>query len=89
MISVDDDSEYTITIADLIKTLSKLDEFILLIWTSSDLPFKFTDKDDFLFLQESVKIVTDCKVEYIFYDIITGLKVIYYDECERMAVGYG
>ena len=89
MISVEDNSEFTITVADLIKTLAKLDKFTLFIWVSTlQLPFEFTEMDDFMFMQESLKVITDTDVEYIFYDIITGLKVVYYDDYERMAIGY-
>lgn len=88
MIAKCEDCEYTVSIADLMVTLSKLDKFRLLIWIGSELPFVYTQDDDFKFLQESLKIVTDSAIEYIFYDIITGLRVEYYDNNERMAKGY-
>lgn len=78
MIAKCDECEYTVSVADLMVTLDKLDKFDLKIWiSSSELPFEYSEKDDFQFLQESLKIVTDTVVEYIFYDIITLVRVEY------------
>ena len=89
MIGVENESEFTVTIADVIKTLDKLDDFIVRVWISSnELPIEFSNDDDVLFMQESVKIVTNQTVKYIFYDIITGLE-IEYDNFKELAIGYG
>lgn len=78
MIAKCEDCEYTVSIADLMVTLSKLDKFELKIWiTGTELPFEYSEKDDFKFLQESLKIVTDSAVEYIFYDIIQLVRINY------------
>lgn len=84
MIAKCDDCEYTVSIADLMSTLSFLDEFELKIWISgSELPLEYDESDDFKFLQESLKIVTDTAIEYIFYDIIQLVRINY--ASERMA----
>ena len=78
MIAKCDDCEYTVSIADLMSTLSFLDKFTLKIWISgSELPFEYTEADDFKFLQESLKIMTDTAIEYIFYDIIQLVRINY------------
>ena len=78
MIAKCDECEYTISIADLMSTLSFLDKFELKIWIrGSELPMEYTERDDFKFLQESIKIVTDSAIEYIFYDIIDLVRVNY------------
>lgn len=78
MIAKCDDCEYSITIADLMVTLSQLDEFNLKIWiTGSELAFEYSEKDDFKFLQESLKVVTATAIEYIFYDIIQLVRINY------------
>ena len=78
MIAKCEDCEYTVTIADLMVTLSKLEKFNLRLWvTGSELPLEYSEKDDFKFLQESLKVVTDSAIEYIYYDIITLVRVNY------------
>ena len=78
MISLCEDCEYTVLIANLIETLSSVERFSLKIWVSNvELPFKFNESDDIQFLQEGVRIERDGKIEYIFYDLITHIKVVY------------
>lgn len=78
MIAKCDDCEYTISIADLMVTLSQLDNFTLKIWIGNNpLAFEYSEKDDFKFLQESLKIVTSSAVEYIFYDTIELVRINY------------
>ena len=78
MIAKCEDCEYTISIADLMITLSELDKFTLKIWiTGTELALEYTDEDDFKFLQESLKVVTDSAIEYIYYDIITLVRINY------------
>ena len=79
MIELHDDSEFTILIADLIKTLSAFDKglFNLKIWVnSSELPFEFENSCDFLFLQEGIRIIDGNKVKYIWYDTITHIELV-------------
>lgn len=71
------DGEFTFTISDLIQTLSKLDNFKLKIWVSNvELPFTYTEKCDFVFLQESIRVTKDNHIEYVLYDYISYLKVV-------------
>lgn len=78
MIAKCDECEYSISIADLMVTLSQLDKFDLKIWiTGSELPFEYSQQDDIKFLQESMKVVTDSAIEYIFYDIIRLVRINY------------
>ena len=77
MISVCQDCEYTVLIADLIETLSAMDKFVLRIWIgNNELPFLFNHEYDIKFLQEGIRIQKMNVVEYIFYDVITELRVI-------------
>lgn len=70
------DCEYTITIADLMTQLSQLEHFIIYFWiNSSEIPEKFDESWDFLFLQESVKISNDNEIKYVHYDVITFIRV--------------
>ena len=79
MITVEDDCEFTILVADLIKTLALFDKklFELDIWVSGcELPLTFENSCDFHFMQEGVRIIRGNIVEYVFYDVITYVKVI-------------
>lgn len=77
MIYKAEDCEYTILIADLMVTLDSLDEFIIKLWIGSkDLPFKFDNTSDFHFLQEGIRVETDNRINYIFYDTIDSIQVI-------------
>jgi len=81
MIDVCDDCEYTITIADLIETLASCDKFVIRIWlTGSELPFVYNQNHDFIFLQESIRICDGRSVMYIFYDMISYVRVINEDK---------
>ena len=81
MIEVHQESDFTITIADLISTMDTLDNtgdklFTLNIWTHGrDLPFVFENHCHFEFLQESIRIDDNRAVMYIFYDEIEYIKV--------------
>ena len=76
-IDVCDECEFTIIITNLILTLSKLDNFKLLIWdVGRDLPHKYSDDCDFMFLQEGMRVRTDKTIEYIYYDTIEHIEVI-------------
>ena len=77
MISLCDDCEYTILIADLIETLASMKKFVLRIWIgSNELPLMFNHEYDVKFLQEGIRIQKNNVVEYIFYDVITEVRVI-------------
>ena len=77
-ISVCDECEYTVLIADLIETLASLDLFMLKIWVNgSEISYDFKSKEkDFEFLQEGLKISDNEMIDYIFYDTIVSVKVI-------------
>jgi len=77
MISVCDDCDYTVLIADLIETLAGLDKFVLRIWVSgSEISYDFESDNDFKFLQEGLKVSNKDMTDYIFYDTIVSVKVI-------------
>ena len=77
MISLEDDSEFTLSIADMIKTLNKLNAYEVKIWIiGSELPICFNEKDDVVFIQESIKIIGE-EIQYIFYDNIVHIKIVY------------
>ena len=78
MISVNDGDEFTVLIADLIKTLAGFDEFVLKVWVNGvELPFKFKSKEsDFLFMQDGIKVSTgNMLVEYLYYDVLSYIEV--------------
>ena len=75
-ISTAKDCEYTITIADLMTQLSQLEHFTISFWINNyEIPEKFDESWDFLFLQESVKISNDDEIKYVHYDVITFIRV--------------
>lgn len=76
-IEVNDGDEYTVLIADLIKTLAGFDEFILKVWVNGvELPFKYYSKGtDFLFMQDGIRISWENTAEYLFYDTIAYIEV--------------
>ncbi len=81
MIEVCDDCDYTVLIADLIATLMTYDKdkkpFILKIWiTSSELPFEFDCSSHFNFLQEGLRVETNERIVYLFYDILSEVEVL-------------
>ena len=81
MIELCDDCDYTILIADLISTLMIYDKdntpFLLKIWIGgSELPFEFKSSYHFYFLQEGIRVETNDKIEYLFYDVINQIEVI-------------
>ena len=77
MISVDENGEFTFTIADLIKYLSGLDKFVLRIWTnSSELSFNVDESFDIHFISESIKLSKGKRVTYVALDSVVALNVI-------------
>lgn len=72
-----DDNEYTFLIADLMITLDQSDEFVVKFWICGrELPFTFTDRADFCFMQEGIRIEVDKRVNYIYYDSIDNIQVL-------------
>ncbi len=81
MIEICDDCDYTVLIADLIATLMTYDKdkkpFILKIWiTGSELPFEFDCSSHFNFLQEGLRVETNERIVYLFYDILSEVEVL-------------
>ena len=74
-----EDIEYSGIIGDVIKTLSKLDNYILRIWVDgTEIPYRVFDEDTIEFLHESIKI-TDAEsksITWILYGIIMSFKVV-------------
>ena len=80
MIEIADDNEFSVIIADFIKTLARIGKFDLLIWVNgSELPFEFDQHCKFYFMQEGFRVINDNVIDYIFYDNIASLRVFY--EC--------
>ena len=76
MITIDDNSEFSYTIFDVIKTLNKLDKFVIKIWsTSSELAFVYDQSNDFHFLQEAIRVSADDRVNYIALDNIISIVI--------------
>lgn len=82
-VNVMDDCEFTVLIADFIKTLAGHDKFLVRIWISgSEIAYSYTHKDDFLFLQEGLRVGTGEYIDYLYYDTIQSMRV--YDENKRL-----
>ena len=76
MISKCDDCEYTVTIADLMMTLSELEHFYVQFWINSvEIPVTVCDDADIKFLQESIRVDDGESIQYILYDMITHIEV--------------
>ena len=78
MISIEDDNEYSVLIADLIKTIGNTSKYILKIWLrGTDLSFNYSDEWDYHFMQEGVRIMNHEQIDWIFYDEIAFVRVYY------------
>ena len=76
MISKCDDCEYTVTIADLMVTLSELEHFYVQFWINNvEIPVTVFDDANIKFLQESIRVDDGSKIQYILYDMITHIEV--------------
>ena len=76
MISKCDDCEYTVTIADLMVTISNMEHFYVQFWINNvELPITIAYDDDIKFLQESIRVENYQGVQYILYDMITYIRV--------------
>lgn len=78
MISIAEDNEFTVLIADLIETLAGTTKFTLLVWINgTEIPFEFGQHCEFYFMQEGFRVSHDNVIEYIFYDNIATVRLIY------------
>lgn len=92
MIEIENDCEFITMIADLIKLIGSKKQFALKIWLNGcESPFEYSDEDDFLFLNEGMRIHRNVKYKamsggfknwsYIFYDNIVNVQVgVKYDD---------
>lgn len=77
-ITIADDNEFTVLIADFIETLAGTGKFVLKIWINgNEIPYKFTDEDSFYFMQEGVRISSLGHIDWFFYDTITTMRLFY------------
>ena len=80
MITIEEDNEFTVIVANFIETIAKMDKFDLLVWVNgSELPFEFSQNCRFHFMQEGFRVTNDGVIDYIFYDNIASLRIVY--EC--------
>jgi hypothetical protein len=77
MISIADDNEFTVLIADFIETIARLHKFSLELWIGSELPITVNESCDYHFMQEGVRISAGKQVLWIFYDTITMVRLKY------------
>lgn len=78
MIGVHKECDFSIIIADFIETLDGTDKFTLKIWlNTSELPYEYSEKSNFYFMQEGVRIMDNQKIDYIFYDVIVSMRIEY------------
>lgn len=79
-ISIAEENEFTVLVADLIETLAKTKKFELLVWINgTELPFEFDQHCTFYFMQEGFRVSHDNVIDYIFYDNIASVRLVY--EC--------
>lgn len=78
MITLEEDNEYSVIIADLIETLSATNKFELKIWIrGTEIPYIYYDDCNFHFMQEGVRIMVDNRIDWMFYDEIATVRCIY------------
>lgn len=75
MISVADDNEFTVLIADLIETLASTTKFTLELWVGSELPLTVNESFNYYFMQEGVRISAGRQILWIFYDTISMVRL--------------
>ena len=79
-VTVHQDSEFSILVADFIETVASTTKFLLLIWINgSELPFEFDQDCIFYFMQEGFRVSKNKTIDYIFYDNIASVRLDY--EC--------
>ena len=77
-ITLCDDCEFSILVADLIKTINDTSKFLLKIWLrGTELSFNYSDEWDYHFMQEGVRIMNNEQIDWIFYDEIAFVRVYY------------
>lgn len=78
MISICDDNEFSVLIADFIETLSGTEKYVLKIWLRGTvLPYEYDESFDYHFMQEGVRIMNHNRIDWMFYDEIASMRVIY------------
>lgn len=76
MITVDNDSEFSLTIKSVAEELSRLDKFVIKIWvTGSELSFKFNESWDIHFISESIRFSLGDKIKYVAMDSIMAIDI--------------
>ena len=77
-ITLCDDCEFSILVADLIKTINDTSKFLLKIWLrGTELSFDYSDEWNYHFMQEGVRIMNNEQIDWIFYDEIAFVRVYY------------
>lgn len=77
-ISLEKDNEFTVLIADFIETLAGTGRFILKVWiTGSEIPYVYTEKDNFHFMQEGFRVDDGERIDWFFYDTIASVRLHY------------
>ena len=77
-ITLCDDCEFSILVADLIKTINDTSKFLLKIWLrGTELSFNYSDEWNYHFMQEGVRIMNNEQIDWIFYDEIAFVRVYY------------
>ena len=77
-ITLCDDCEFSILVADLIKTINDISKFLLKIWLrGTELSFDYSDEWNYHFMQEGVRIMNNEQIDWIFYDEIAFVRVYY------------
>ena len=77
MITVEKDSEFTLTIVDVIKKLDKMEQYVVRIWTqNSELSFNYDESWNLHFISESICASRDKKSVYIAMDSIVSIVII-------------
>ena len=87
MISIAEDNEFSIVIADFIETLAGTDMFVIKIWINgNELPLSYNHWCNFYFMQEGFRVDTGKRIEWIFYDTITMMELKY--EGQGLVTGF-
>ena len=77
-ITLCDVCEFSILVADLIKTINDTSKFLLKIWLrGTELSFDYSDEWNYHFMQEGVRIMNNEQIDWISYDEIAFVRVYY------------
>ena len=74
-ITVAEDNEFSIIIADFIETLANTEKFVLKIWINSEIPYEFDETCDFYFMQEGFRVLSMKRIDWFFYDNIVSMRL--------------